>query len=282
MVHVGEPRGLVDRVAGPLQLLLLDRIGEPIVPPDAGQRNHRVALGGPGAIGGDEVRRRRGQQDGPRGELGAQRAHQMTAQFLHSGQRPVHDATEKWRGGRIRAKEARRRRHQYAVDHQVVQRYVVAAEPPAPHSPGTRIAEHPQVVQPRVAAAFSVEAGHEPLDVVEHVLQAHDRRHRDVPGGGQSGRDQSHRRPLLRGPLLVHGESAVVGRCVEPAAAFGVGRVVGGRSALRRAPLAGVEHLEPGVRRLGHPAGHLTAGREFVDRRRHLGHSAEPSSPRNP
>ena len=77
----------------------------------------------------------------------------------------------------------------------------MAPEPPAPQALLTRLAEDPQVIQPRVAAPVPIEAGLEPLDVVEYVLQTHDRRDRDVPGG-----DESHRRPLLCWALLMDGE----------------------------------------------------------------------------
>jgi hypothetical protein len=111
----------------------------------------------------------------------------------------------------------------------------VAAEPPAPRRRAARLAEHPQVVEAGVATALPVEPGDEPLCLVEHVLQAHHGGHGDVRRGGQAGRDQPHRRPLLRRPLLVHGQAAVIGGRVEPAQPLGIGRVAAGPlGAIRR------------------------------------------------
>ena len=38
------------------------------------------------------------------------------------------------------------------------------------HRDYLRLAEHPEVIHPRVAAAFPIEAGLETLDVVQHIL----------------------------------------------------------------------------------------------------------------
>ena len=108
------------------------------------------------------------------------------------------------------------------------------------------LAEHPQVVQAGVAAAFPVEPGHEALGVVEHVLQAHDRGHRDV------------RRPADRPEATSRiAARCCAGRCwwkvsppwsvgrVEPAPALGVGRRRPPAGARPRSPLLRVEHVQP-------------------------------------
>src|ERR1700678_2043789 len=104
--------------------------------------------------------------------------------------------------------------HWLAVYHEVVERYVVAAEPVAPGAGVARGAEDAQVVQAGIAAALTVEPGGEALDPVQHVLEPHDRGDRDVPGQGKPGGDERHRRALLGGPLLVQGKPAVIGRRV--------------------------------------------------------------------
>src|ERR687895_261488 len=60
--------------------------------------------------------------------------------------------------GALGSKIARRRRDEHTIHHEVVQRDVVPTEPPAPQPFATRLAEHPQVVQPSITAAFPVEA----------------------------------------------------------------------------------------------------------------------------
>jgi len=53
--------------------------------------------------------------------------------------------------------------------------------------------------------------------------------------------------------LLVHGQAAVIGGCVEPASALGVERVVvRRRGAVRDRPLLGRQRTQPGAGRLGH------------------------------
>ena len=54
---------------------------------------------------------------------------------------------------------------------------------PTPQAFVTWLAEEPEVIHSGVAAAFPIVAGLESLGVVEHVLQADDRRDRDVPSG---------------------------------------------------------------------------------------------------
>ena len=144
-------------------------------------------------------------------------------------------------------------------DHEVVQRDVVPTEPPTPQAFVTRLAEHPQVIHSRVAAAFPIEAGLESLGVVEHVLQAHDRRDCDVRGRGEAGRDEPHRGPLLRGSLLMDGEATVVGRGIEPAAAFVVPGIVGGNSALADRALLRVQRVSHARRCLCHLTRDLAA-----------------------
>ena len=114
---------------------------------------------------------------------------------------------------------------------------MVAAEPVAPGAGVARGAEDAQVVQAGVAAALTVEPGDKALDPVQHVLQPHDRGDRDVPGQGKPGGDQRHRRALLRGPLLMQGKPAVIGRRVEPPPAFGLADVVGWACPLCGRPL---------------------------------------------
>lgn len=77
--------GLVDPVAQRLQLRLLHRIREPLVPPDAGEGGNPVAVGEESAVGGDEVRGGAGQQDGAGSHLRAQRLRQVPGQVLDPG-----------------------------------------------------------------------------------------------------------------------------------------------------------------------------------------------------
>lgn len=77
----------------------------------------------------------------------------------------------------------------------------MAAKPPPPHPDRPRLTEDPQLVEPRVAAALAALVGGEVLDVVEHVLQAHDRRDRHVSGGRHACGDELHHEALLGGTL---------------------------------------------------------------------------------
>ena len=110
-----------------------------------------------------------------------------------------------------------------------------------PHGAGAAgLAEHPQVVQARVAAPFAAPVDGPALDVVEHVVQPDDGGDGDVPGGGQPGGDELVSQLLLGRPLGAEGQPAVVGGRVEPAPALGVGlgvragRATGGHRTLRR------------------------------------------------
>ena len=172
--------------------------------------------------------------------------------------------------GRVGAQEARRGGDERAVDHEVVQRHVVAAEPPAPRRRAAGLAEHPQVVEAGVAAALAVEDRHEPLGVVEDVLQAHRGRDGDVPGRRETRRDQLHRGPLLCGALRVHGQPTVVGGGVEPAPALGVGRVVRGDGADGHRALRVVQGVEPRARGSGHAVGDRAGGGDVADDGTHL------------
>ena len=129
-----------------------------------------------------------------------------------------------------------------AVDDQVVERDVVAAEPPRPRAGRARLAEHAEVVQPGIAATLAVEVRRPALQLVEHVLQPDDRRHRDVAGAGEPGGDELEGQALLGRTHRRQGQPAVVGRRVEPAPPFVVGR-------------------ERPRRELGAAAGRGTAGR---------------------
>ena len=174
-------------------------------------------------------------------------------------------ASEQRRHGRVGAQEARRGGDERAVDHEVVERDVVAAEPPAPRRRAAGLAEHPQVVQAGVPAALAVEDRHEPLGVVEDVLQAHRGRDGDVPGRRETCRDQLHRGPLLGGSLRVHGEPTVVRGGVEPAPPLGVRRVVRGDGADGHRALRGVEGVEPRARGSGHAVGDRAGGGDVAD-----------------
>src|SRR4029450_3617603 len=149
----------------------------------------------------------------------------------------------------------------------------MATDPPTPQTCCARLAEDPQVIHPWVAAPVPIEACLEALNVVEHVLQAHDRRDRDVCGGGQSGRDQPHGGSLLCGSLLMDGEATMISRGVEPATALIVGRVVCGNGSLANRALLRVERVQPRTRRLGHPVRYLATGAYFIADHAHIGHA---------
>ena len=229
------------------------------------ERDDPVALGHGGAVPGDAVGRGAVQQHGARGQLRGQRPDQLAGQVLDPRERPEHATSEQRRHGRVGAQEARRGGDERAVDHEVVQRHVVAAEPPAPRRRAAGLAEHPQVVQAGVPAALAVEDRHEPLGVVEDVLQAHRGRDGDVPGRRETRRDQPHRGPLLGGSLRVHGEPTVVRGGVEPAPPLGVRRVVRGDGADGHRALRGVEGVEPRARGSGHAVGDRAGGGDVAD-----------------
>src|SRR5918994_1350978 len=103
--------------------------------------------------------------------------------------------------------------------------------------------------------------------------QPHDRGDSDVRGWRQSSRNQPHRGPLLSRSLLMDGEAAVVGRGVDQATAFVIGRVVGRNHSLADAALVGVEAVQPRTGRLGHPACHLAGSGYVVADTAQVGHS---------
>ena len=192
-----------------------------------------------GPVAADDVRRRPVQQHRPGGLVRVQRADQLAGQVLGPGQRAQRRRPEQRGGRRVGAEEARRRRADHAVHDEVVQRHVVAAEPPAPRPRAARLAEHPQVVHQRIAAPFPPPVDPPALDLVQHVVQPDDGGHGVVPGDGQPGRDELVGQPLLGRPLGAEGQPAVVGGGVEPAPALGVGlRVRAGRAAAWPRPAA--------------------------------------------
>ena len=111
--------------------------------PDAGQRDHLVTVGDDRAVGRDEVRRRLGQQDRLSRRVAAQGRDELAGEVLHPGQRPVDRPAEQRRRGRVGPEEQRRGRDQTPVHDQVVQRDVVAAEPPAPRRARRRVRRTP-------------------------------------------------------------------------------------------------------------------------------------------
>jgi hypothetical protein len=147
VVRVGVSRRVIDEIARRLALALLGVVAEPLVPPDACERDHPVPFTDNGAVGGDEIGWRLRQQHRLLHELGRERPHELAGQILDPGQRPVARAAEQWRGGRVGTHEARCGGDQLAVDNEVAQRYVVAAEPVAPGAGIACGAEDAQVVQ---------------------------------------------------------------------------------------------------------------------------------------
>ena len=68
----------------------------------------------------------------------------------------------------------------------------MTAESPAPDSPGARTSENPQVVETGVTTAFPTPVNGEALDLIQHVLQIHDRADRDMGGRGEAGGEHLH------------------------------------------------------------------------------------------
>jgi len=139
----------------------------------------------------------------------------------------------------------------------VVDRDVVPAEAPRPRVVAGRLAEDAHVVQARVAAALALELGDPALQLVEHVLQPDDRRHRDVAGTGEPGGNESQRQALLRRAHRRERQPTVVGRRVEPAATL----LVGGERPRRELLLLGIERAQEGGGCVSHAPGDLTAPR---------------------
>ena len=63
---------------------------------------------------------------------------------------------------------------------------------------GIGLTEDPHEVHAGIAATVALERGGPALELVEHVLEADDRRGRDVPGPRQPAAEQSHGQALLR------------------------------------------------------------------------------------
>jgi hypothetical protein len=194
----------------------------------------------------------------------------LAGQVLGPGQRPQRRRPQQRGDGRVGAEEARGRRPDHAVDDEIVQRYVMAAEAPAPRRRAARLAEHPQVIQARIAAAFPAPVDGPALDLVQHVVQPDDGGDGDVSRDGEPAGDELVSQALLGRALRAERQAAVVGRGVEPAPALGVrpgvrtGRGTGGQRTL-----TGVERIEPGHRGGGHPRRRLPARVGF-------GHVHEP------
>jgi len=55
VVRVGVSRRVIDGVARRLELALLGVVAEPLVPPDACERDHLVPFADGGAVGGGEI-----------------------------------------------------------------------------------------------------------------------------------------------------------------------------------------------------------------------------------
>src|SRR4051812_1792552 len=122
------------------------------------------------------------------------------------------------------------------------------AETPAPHSRRRWRPEESDEVHQRITATRPLERRGESLELVEHVLQADDRRHGDVRRCRQPTGDQPEHHPVL---LLCHRgqrQPAVVGRCVEPSPPFLVGR----KRKQRQLALRIVERVDQPLRLLAH------------------------------
>src|SRR5215218_5461015 len=264
LICVTQLSDLSDGITQRLQLCMLYRVGEPLVAVHANKWNDSIAVADVCEVDGNEVGRGLGQQDRAAREFGPQGTQQVPAKVLYAGEWAVHYSSEQRRRGGIGAKEARRRGDKDSVHYEVVQRDVVPTKTPSPQAFVTWLAEDPQVIHSRVAAAFPIEAGLESLGVVEHVLQADDRRDRDVPSRRQTGRDEPHHRPLLRWPLLMDREAAVISRGVEPAAALVVAGVVDRSDSLGDAALLLIKSVQPRAGRLRHVGGHLPACHSVV------------------
>ncbi len=167
LLRVGERGPLLDGLAHVVERTLLLGVGERPGAPDPRQRDPVVTLLRVGAVGRDEVGRRLVEQHRPLAQLGRQRADQVAGQVLDPAQRAEHGVAEELGGRRVGTQEARGGGDHHPVDDQHVDRHVVPAEAPAPGPDVPRLAEHPQVVHLRVAAAGAVEQRHEALGVVE-------------------------------------------------------------------------------------------------------------------
>src|ERR1700757_5143544 len=99
--------------------------------------------------------------------------------------------------GRICAEEAGRAGGDLTVPDGMLDRDVVATEPPRPRAFGDGFAEYFEPVQLWVPSAFAAPVHLPVLDLVEHVLQAHDGGRGDITSFGQAGRNQPHRAALL-------------------------------------------------------------------------------------
>ena len=100
-------------------------------------------------------------------------------------------------GGSEPTEETRGARSHLAVEDQVLYGDVVPAEAPGPGAMQVGFAEHAQPVQLWVPSTLAAPVDLPVLDMVEHVLQAHDGGCGDVAGFGQAGGDQLHGAALL-------------------------------------------------------------------------------------
>src|SRR6202453_4584324 len=109
---------------------------------------------------------------------------------------------EQRRRGRISAEEAGRAGGDLAAQNRMLHRDVMATEAPRPRALRVGFTEYLEPVHLWVPSTSSAPVHLPVLDLVEHVLQAHDGGRGDIAGLGQARRYQLHRAVLLVGTHL--------------------------------------------------------------------------------
>ena len=223
-----------------------------------GERDVVCAVEHARAVRLHDVGGRGGRDDGARALLLVERVQQLAGEVFLGGEGAQRVRADLPRLSRVRAEEGRRGADDPASGDRVLQRDVVAADPPAPRRLSAGLAEdggvvHPGVAERHMRPRLRVGPRRPAVEALEGGLEADDRAGGDEAAHAQAGAHQAHREAALLRAHLVEGEAAALDRRVVPGLALRL--VVEGQH--RQRALVLVEGLEEVGRGLGHALSRL-------------------------